>query len=664
MVAGGIGYRLRGIFNRRVLMSGTGLILACGLFLSLNIVFNLGLTGVRIDLTDSKLFTLSDGTRNILNNLKEPLSLKLYVSRKPLSEHPLLANYAIRVRDMLREYVDISDGNLTLEYIDPEPFSEAEDQAVAEGLRTIPLGGEAIQAYFGLVGINSTDDRETIPFFAPEREGSLEYEITKLVFTLNHPRKPVVGVVTSLPIFGEGPRPEPWQIINSISEFFDVRDLSESPELLGGIDVLMLVHPKELGEQTWYAIDQYLLEGGKLFAFVDPLSDYELANPDPANEPGVVPDLDSSMQTLTKAWGIEMVEGKVVGDIKSAMRVQHRGERGLQQVEYLPWMRLDEKNLSQDDFTTSSVRVMHLAAAGEFRQIEDADVDDAVAVADDDEDAADAAAVVNNIKPKIDALMFTTNESTLLERDLVLFQRNPNTLLTAFRSEDRIINIAVRLSGMARSAFAGPPSSEDEGGSGVPSGNLSEHIEQGELNAVIVADSDILQDRFWVRIQSLFDIRIPTKIANNGDFVSNTLENLSGNTDMISLRSRGAYARPFTKVEELRREAESDFRDQEQQLKDKLAETEDRIRQLQQSDSDEGEAILSARQAKEIEGFKQERLETRRKLRAVQHDLNKSIESLGSKMKFINIILVPFFVVIVSLLVYLLRRKQRALSWK
>ncbi|MGV0005271.1 MAG: Gldg family protein [Candidatus Porifericomitaceae bacterium WSBS_2022_MAG_OTU9] len=663
-MVGGIGHWFRSIFNRRALMSGTGLLLAVGLFLFLNIIVNLGLTGVRIDLTDSSLFTLSDGTRNILNKLEEPLHLKLYVSRKPLSEHPLLANYATRVRDMVREYVDIADGKLTLEYIDPEPFSEAEDQAVAEGLRTIPLGGEALQAYFGLVGINSTDDRETIPFFAPEREGSLEYEITKLVFTLNHSKKAVVGVVSSLPMFGEGARPEPWQIINSISEFFDVRNLSESPDLLGGIDVLMLVHPKDLGEEIWYAIDQYLLDGGKLFAFIDPLSDYELANPDPSNEPGIVPDLDSSMQALMAAWGIEMVEAKVVGDINSTMRVQHRGARGLQQVEYLPWMRLDEKNLSQDDFTTSSVRVMHLAAVGELRQLEDKD--DGVAVADDDKDvAATATSVSNNIKPKLDPLMFTTNDATILERDLVLFQRNPNTLLTAFRSEDRVINVAVRLSGMARSAFAGPPDLEGEdGGSEVPSGDLSGHIEQGELNAVIVADSDILQDRFWVRIQSLFDIRIPTKIANNGDFVSNTLENLSGNTDLISLRSRGAYARPFTKVEELRREAESDFRDKEQQLKDKLAETEERIKQLQQSDSEEGEAILSARQANEIEGFKQERLETRKKLRAVQHNLNKSIESLGSKMKFINIILVPFGVVVISLLVYLLRRKQRALSWK
>ena len=660
----GLGHRLRSVFNRTTLMSGTGVILAVGLFVALNIVINLGLTGVRIDLTDSRLFTLSEGTKSILRELKEPIQLKLYVSRAPLSEHPLLANYATRVRDMLREYVDIADGSLSLEYIDPEPFSEAEDQAVAEGLRAIPLGGEATQAYFGLVGINSTDDRETIAFLAPDRESSLEYEVTKLVYSLNYPKKPVVGVVSSLPIFGVGPRAEPWQVITSISEFFDVRDLSESPELLDGVDVLMLVHPKDLDEFTLYAIDQYLLAGGKLLAFIDPLSDYELSNPDPASEPGVVPDLDSSLETLLQAWGLEMADAKVVGDINSAMRVQHRGERGLQQVEYLPWLRLDDKNLSQDDFTTNSVKVLHLAAAGILRPVQDAPADlatdggaDDDGDAGDDADGGDAEAAAEATRPKADPLMFTTTDSTMLERDLVLFQRDPNTMLTAFRSEESVMNVALRLSGMARSAFSGLPGQEDDDAAN------EGHIEQGQLNAIIVADSDILQDKFWVRIQTLFDIRIPQKIANNGDFVSNALENLSGNTDLISLRSRGAYARPFTRVEKLRREAETEYRDEEQQLKDKLAETEERIKQLQQAGSDEGEAILSAKQAAEIENFKKERIETRKKLRAVQHNLNKSIESLGSKMKIINIVLVPLAVVAVSLLVYLLRRRQRALSW-
>ena len=671
----GLGHRLRSVFNRTTLMSGTGIILATGLFVALNIVINLGITGVRVDLTDSRLFTLSEGTKSILRELKEPIQLKLYVSRAPLSEHPLLANYTTRVRDMLREYVDIADGSLTLEYIDPEPFSEAEDQAVAEGLRAIPLGGEATQAYFGLVGINSTDDRETIAFLAPDRESSLEYEVTKLVFSLNYPKKPVVGVVSSLPLFGAGPRAEPWQVITSISEFFDVRDLSESPELLDGVDVLMLVHPKDLDEYTMYAIDQYLLAGGKLLAFIDPLSDYELSNPDPASQPGTVPDLDSSLDTLLQAWGLEMAEAKVVGDINSAMRVQHRGERGLQQVEYLPWLRLDDKNLSQDDFTTNSVKVLHLAAAGILRPVQDAPADLATDAgadgadadgddATDDADAAEVAEVAetaaDTIRPKVDPLMFTTSDSTMLERDLVLFQRDPNTMLTAFRSEDSVMNVAVRLSGMARSAFSGAPGAP---GAEAESAGNDGHIEQGQINAIVVSDSDILQDKFWVRVQTLFDIRIPQKIANNGDFVSNALENLSGNTDLISLRSRGAYARPFTRVEKLRREAETEYRDEEQQLKDKLAETEERIKQLQQAGSDEGEAILSAKQAEEIENFKQERIETRRKLRAVQHNLNKSIESLGSKMKVINIVLVPLAVVAVSLLVYVLRRRQRALSW-
>jgi len=632
--------------NKQFLLSGTGLLLAAGLFLAVNIISNLWFPYFRLDMTESKLFTLSDGTRNILRKLEEPITLNLYVSRKPLAEYPLLSNYAVRVRDMLREYREHADGMLTVNVIDPEPFSEAEDQAVAEGVRNVPVGGGKNQAYLGLVGVNSTDDRRAIPFLAPGKEASLEYEVTKLIYNLAYPEKRVVGILSGLPIFGEGPRPEPWSIVNTIREFFELRDLSEAPaDIAEDIDVLMLIHPRDLEEDALYAIDQYALRGGKLMVFVDPLSDFDLNAP--REDTSVAPEVASSLPLLFDAWGIEMLESKVAGDRDFAMRVQHRDARGLREVYYLPWLRLEQKGgtLDSEDFSTRDIKLLHLGAAGILQRKEKAA----------DQPVASMAPIVQ-----------TSQQSTILERDLVMFQRDPGVILDAFKSEDRQLALAARLNGKVLSAFPerGDPDAgdEDEGGDedeedayDDPSG----HVEEGELNAIVVADTDLLQNRFWIRIRRIFDIQIPQTIANNGDFVVNSLENLSGSTDLISLRSRGEYARPFTRVDDIRREAEERFRDKEKRLKEKLEKTEERLRELQKEQNGGGK-ILTPEQSREIAKFKKERLKTRKELRAVQHDLHKNIESLGTRLRFINIILVPLAVALLAVLLNVLRFRRAA----
>jgi len=626
--------KLAQLLDRNVLMSGTGLLLAIGLFVSLNIIINLTITSVRLDLTESKLFTLSEGTRNILASLEEPIKLRLYASRGQLSEYPLLANYAVRIHDMLREYQAHANGNLEVVVIDPAPFSEEEDEAVAAGLRNIPVGNSGDQAYLGLEGVNSTDDRQVIPFLTPNKEASLEYEVTKLIYNLINPSKRTVGIISSLPLFGSAappPNNEPWSIVQVIREFFEVRDLSETPTAIANIDVLMLIHPKDLDDQVLYAIDQYVLGGGKLMVFVDPLSDHDLNNP-PETETATLPDVDSELDLLLSNWGVEVTAEKVVGDLDAAMRVQHRGARGLQEIDYLPWLRMQQDNFNAEDFSVSEIKLLHIGAAGALSKRE-----------------GEEGATVEFIP-----LVQTTEQSTLLERDLVLFQRDPNVILQAFKPEGKRLTVVARLSGTARTAFPdGKPESEEEAG-GSP-----DHKEEGEINAIIAADSDLLQDRFWIRLQRIFDLRIPQTIANNGDFIVNTLENLSGNTDLISLRSRGDYQRPFTRVEALRREAEARFRDEEQQLREKLEETEERIRGLQQQQEGGGE-ILTPAQAREIEKFKKERLKTRKQLRAVQHDLQKNIDALGSRLRFINIILVPLVVVLAAILLYWLRSRRFA----
>jgi ABC-type uncharacterized transport system involved in gliding motility auxiliary subunit len=202
------------------------------------------------------------------------------------------------------------------------------------------------------------------------------------------------------------------------------------------------------------------------------------------------------------------------------------------------------------------------------------------------------------------------------------------------------LSLAVRLSGHVTSAYA-------DGKPGVDTETQKESLKEGDINVILVADTDILSDIFWVRSESFFGVSIPQPIANNGDFVVNTLENLSGNTDLISLRSRGEFSRPFEVVEDIRREAEDKFRDRERELQAKLSETEQRIVALQ-SEGGQSELILSKEQNQEIEKFQTEQLKTRKELRAVQHELQKNIESLGTKLKFINIGLMPLLIMITT----------------
>ncbi len=620
-------------------ISGTGLILATCLFVATIILANTALTTWRIDLTENKLFTLSKGTLNILKNLEEPVQLDFYFSQKAMVDFPLLANYGVRVRDMLEEYAAHANGKLILNIIEPETFSEAEDQAVASGLRTVSANAAGDRVYFGLVGTNSTDDEKVIPFFQTNRESALEYDITKLIYNLAYPDKRVVGVISQLPIMGnkeQGDVPT-WTIINALKEFFDVQDLgTKLTKIDDKVDVLMLVHPKDLNIDTRYAIDQYLLHGGKAIIFIDPLAEQDHTQPDPA-KPNVMPKLDSYLTDLLEPWGIAMAKEKIVGDMNAAMRVQANSPRGPQEIDYLPWLRLTGENFNADDFSSSELNLVHMGTVGALEIKEDKGL-------------------------TITPLIQTSEKSMQLERDLILFQRDPTVILNNFKSEDKKMILAARIQGKTSTAFPnGRPESDDEDHKEKSVNNRTDDnfVTEGNINVILVSDTDILADHFWVRSQNMFGVDVPQPIANNGDFVINSIENLSGNTDLISLRGRGKYSRPFEKVEEIRKAAEKQFRQREKELEASLAETEKKIRQLQQEQGDEKSYLLNNKLTQEIEQFRNERLMTRKELRNVQHELRKNIEKLGSQLRFINIGLIPLLITLIALSIGIYRANKR-----
>lgn len=616
------------------LTNQTSLLLATCLFVASIILVNATITGLRLDLTENKLFTLSDGTINILKKLDEPITIDYYFSQKELTGFPSMLNYGIRVRDLLEEYAAKSNGKLVLTITDPEPFSEQEDLAVAHGLQGVSINAAGDRAYFGLVGINSTDDERVIPVFDVNKEASLEYEISKLIYNLANPEKPTIGILSSLDMQGDKEKNiATWTILKNMGEFFQIELLrSTIPEIDPGIDVLMVIHPKSLQEPTLYAIDQYLLRGGRAFLFIDPLAEGDQTRPDP-EKPMVIPDLDSDLDILFQTWGLEIVKEKVAGDTNAAMHVQTRSARGQQEVQYLPWLSLGKESLNQDDFITRDLNIVNMGTAGIIQATEGSEL---------------------NLTP----LIQTTMQSMQMERDLILFQRDPKIMLDNFQSEERKQILVTRVNGKAKSAFpeGRPKANKEDTNTPVD----PDFVAEGEINLILAADTDILRDLFWVREQNVFGVNIPRPIANNGDFIINALDNLSGNSDLISLRSRGAFARPFEKVEAIRRQAELQFRAQEQKLMAKLQEAEEKIKTLQNQTSGEETLVLTAEQTAEIDNLRQIRLQTRKELRSVQHELKKNIEKLGNQLRFINIALVPVLIIILALSLGYLKSRRRA----
>ena len=624
--------------NRKV-VAGSGFAIALALFFAINIIANQSLTSTRLDLTENRLYTLSTGTTNILDQIEEPITLRFYYSANQFAGVPRLLNYGKRVRDMLEEYAVTASGKLKLTVIDPAPFSETEDQAVAAGVERLPLTATGQAGYLGIVGTNTTDDELVMPALSPDREDALEYEITKMIYNLARPQKRVIGLLSWLPVIAPPPNPaargqreQDWAAFVLLREFYDIRELDiETDEIDEDIDTLIIIHPKDISRKTLYAIDQFVLRGGKALVFVDPMAEHDDAQPDPSR-PGVMPAVNSDLGAVLAAWGLRMLPDKVVGDAEAAVRVSFRSERGPLEVDYLPWLRLQGEALNRDDFVTNELNVVNIGSAGALETIEGSTLEHT-------------------------PMLQSGPRSGLIDRDAIIFVRNPTGLLENFEPTDTRYVIAMRVSGLGGTAFPdGRPLDDDEKMAPADDKFVAEASEP--INVIVVADTDVLADRFWVRFTSFANIRIPDAFGNNADFLVNAVDNLGGNDDLIGLRSRGNYTRPFHVVQEIQREAEAKFRDRERALQARLSETESKLAELQQQDGD-GMMLLSPEQKTEIDKFRQEQVKTRKELRAVQHDLQRNIESLGTTLKFLNIALVPLVISVLAILISMYAGRTR-----
>jgi ABC-type uncharacterized transport system involved in gliding motility auxiliary subunit len=607
---------------KKLMYSGAGLLLIALAFLAFNMVSSLALTDARLDLTEQKLYTISDGTKRILKELDEPINLYFFYSDKTAKDLAVLRNYAKRVEEMLEAYQRAADGKIKLHVIDPEPFSEDEDKAAEFGLQAVPLNQGGEQVYFGLAGTNSLDNTQIIPFFPLDQEEFLEYEISRLVQSLAKPERPVVGVLSGLQLNGgfdmmaRQPTP-PWMVMEEIRQLFNIESLdNDVDQIPEKVSVLLLVHPKQLPEQTLYAIDQFVLRGGKLLVFVDPFSEADTGMDMSGESAGKASDLAS----LFQAWGVRLRPAQVLGDGSYAMSVSMG--QGQRPVRHAAWLNLPQRALDQDDVSTAGLESLTVATAGILEPVEGA-------------------------KTKFSPLIQSSEYAMPFDAQRLAMLSNPEELIRDLEPTGESYTIAARISGPAKSAF--PDGIE---------GRKDGLKEAEQINVIAVADTDLLSDRMWVRVQDFFGQRIPQPFADNAGFAINALDNLAGSDALISIRSRGRFSRPFEVVEALQREAEVRFREKEQALQQRLADTEQKLAALQQSDDPTKVLELTPEQQATVQQFIQEKLKIRKELREVRYQLNADIESLGRTLKLINIALVPVLLTFAVLALWLWRRRR------
>ena len=622
-----------------------GVLLAvAALAVGVNLLSDRFLSRARVDLTEQRLYTLSDGTKQVVSNLRDPVTLRFFYSRRLGAAVPVFGAYADRVREMLREYAALSDGKIRLEVLDPEPFSETEDRALAYGLQGVPLDNAGDQVYFGLVGVNLLDDERTIPFFQPDRERFLEYDLTRLVHELSNPTRPVLGVLSSLPLNGD-PRAmmmrvpgagQPFQAMTQLRQFFTVKDVAADAQAIpADVQVLLVAHAQDLPDATLYAIDQFVMRGGELLALTDPHSESQAARPDPTGRPAA--STASSLDRLFNAWGIEAPSDKVVVDQRGAWRVRAGPNDRVQGVDYLAWFSAQGDSMNRADVASAELSQVTFASAGPLRK-------------------RDGAAI------ELTPLVTSSPQSALIDAARVREAPEPARILSEFKPDGQRHILLARVRGVLNTAFPeGPPALPEgtERAAGLPAHKAST---DGPANLVIGNDSDILEDRFWVRVQDFFGQQVATPTSDNGALVTNLADTLAGGDSLISLRSRGESLRPFTLVEEMRSEAEARYRQTERGLTERLQATERRLRELRQGPGSSGQAqaVITPEQQAEIEAARAEIVRTRQELRAVQRELRQGIEGLETWLRIFNIALVPALITAFAIALAVLRRRRRA----
>ncbi len=636
--------------------------------------------GLRLDLTEDRLYSLSPAVAPLVQRLDEPVKLDFYYSAEAAQGMPQIQSYANRVREFLQEVAQASKGRITLRVIDPAPFSEAQDEARAAGIAPLRLDGSGKELMLGLVAKNSVDQSEAMPFLDPNKEPFLEYDVMRLVQSIGKLKKPTIGLLSSLPLAGGGVNPadprqpaEPWQIYLQLKQLYQVKDIATTDSALPeGLDALVIVHPRELSTDLLRSIDSYALKGGRILAFLDPHCE---AQPSEDRFSGGSGDKSSDLGPLTRAWGIEWTRSKVVADSTYAQRVRVRSQGPVQVMDYLIWLALREDALAKDDPSTGRLSQVNSQTMG-------------------------AIDIRESNKAAVKPLIESSAESMRLDGVRIQFFPDPEGLMRDFKPEGKRNVLAVRVQGPIEAAYdeAGnptiaPPESSKPvmlapDGSEIPATPAVPVPEQapvgkgpfqdpapaalsasaapavapaaapepvtqapakaprtGTGNIVIVADADLLADQNWIEQQRMGNLVLGSRVmADNGAFVLNVLEMFTGDEALLNLRARGKYQRPYDRVEEIRKAAEKQYLDRERELQNQIRQSEARLTELQAQKTPENQLILSPEQEAEVVKLEEQTLAARKELRSVQFNLRREYEGLGTRLMLVNVVAWPLVV--------------------
>ncbi len=618
-----------------------GLGLALVLLFAVNIFSNVVLKPYQLDLTQGKLFTVSKGTKTIIKGIDEPIVLRLFFTKVMGEGNPQHTQLFLHVKELLERYASLSKGRIRLELFDAAPFSPAEDKAEAFGLTGIAYNEAGDLGYFGLVGTNSTDDVELVKAFTPDREPFLEYDISKLIYRLTNPKKKVIGLISSMPIGGagavpnqEGPR---WPIIDRVRESFEIQALpSYIDKIPDNIDVLWIVHPRKFDKFALYAIDQFVLRGGHVLVFVDPLFESSAKI-----SPTISPE-QSDFNRLLNAWGVSLVRGKVAGDLDAARRVRVQTPEGRTAIaDYVGWLTLTPRNFDLSDVVTSDIKTLNMGTAGILDPVP---------------------------RPGVKVTPLITTGKRSMEIDERKFEGQPDVvgLFRNFQPDNRKLILAARSTGIAKTAFPeGPPTIKvtppSSGGAAKPKTLASDQAPQlmqakKPIDVITVADVDMLYDEFWADVKDKDGQQTFVPTANNADFVVNALDNLTGSNALAELRGRTATSHPFYMIQRIRQDAEQKFRQKEKELQERLAQSRSQMEAMLDRDTRGSGATLSRAQREQLNTFRKKMLTVRKELRDVQRSLRIDLERLDVWLKFFNIAAIPLLLVLGVLVVSLYRR--------
>lgn len=616
--------------NKNVILS-TSIGLLFLIFFAVNGIGDKLLSRFYADLTDEGLYTLSKGSKSLISKLNNPVTLKFYYSKSEGDNLPIIKLYGARVADLLREYERVSGEKVSVEIVDPKPDSEEEEWAEKYGLSpmNLPTGQKL---FLGLVAINGEGQEASIPVFDVRRQEYLEYDITKLIYSLDAKQQPVIGVLSSLQLVGDGAAMPPmfaqqqprksWIVINQLKKLFDVKVLpQEIDSIPQEVNVLFIVHPRGFSQKLQYAIDQYVMRGGNLVLAVDPFAMVDAPQQDPSNPmANFTHDRSSNLNDLTTKWGFKLSQGKVVTDRYLATPVNTNKGRPENFIAWLSILGNSNSNKGQalvtDDVVTNNLENIMFAWAGAFEKVN---------------------AETEGLKESI--LIQTTPDAMLMEeKDIRFSAENPDVLLDKHTPSGKQEILSLKLSGIFKSNFEKSPE-------GVTN---SSHLTKGEKNATILAFSDVdfIADDYSAMSQNLFGTELVSFLNDNQTLALNALDNLTGNADLIALRSRGRFTRPFSKVQMIEAEAQDRYKDVEKSFQSALNQANDRLSKLQSGIGGDGKkAVMSDALLQEIQKLREDKRTAQRQLREVRLALRQDKESLGSVLFVLNTFFVPLILV-------------------